>query len=162
MRVGILSDTHNQLERTVRAIEILTAARAAALIHCGDLTTPDIVAACAALPSYFVLGNNDADNVPALSSAIAGIHGVNLDWRGEVTLAGKRLGVVHGHFHRDVRRLLAARPDYLLYGHSHIADDRREEGVRWINPGALYRAKEFSVAVLDLATDQLEFLSVPR
>jgi putative phosphoesterase len=59
MRIGILSDTHDHLKRTARAVAMLKAEGAEALIHCGDLTTPDIVYQCAELPSTFVLGNND-------------------------------------------------------------------------------------------------------
>ena len=34
---------------------------AEALIHCGDLTGPDVVYAFADLPGYYVFGNNDFD-----------------------------------------------------------------------------------------------------
>jgi predicted phosphodiesterase len=64
--------------------------------------------------------------------------------------------------HTDIRRLLAAQPDYLLSGHSHIASDARTGPTRRINPGALHRAAEFTVALLDLEEDILRFLAVPR
>jgi len=162
MRLGILSDTHDRLTRTLHAVELLREAGAEALVHCGDLTGPAVVAACAVLPCTFVLGNNDSDNVPALQKAMAEVAAVFLGWGGEVTLAGKRVGVVHGHMHTDVRRLLAARPDYLLSGHSHFAADQRVGPTRRINPGALHRAEQFTVALLDLETDALQFLTVPR
>jgi predicted phosphodiesterase len=60
-----------------------------------------------------------------------------------------------------VRRLLAARPDYLLSGHAHIPGDRRDGPTRRINPGALDRADEFTVALLDLGADDVRFLTVP-
>jgi putative phosphoesterase len=162
MRIGIISDTHDQLQRTIRAVEMLTAAGAEALIHCGDLTRPDIVCACAVLPLYFVFGNND-DDWPALQRAMKQSSNVTcLEWGGEVTLDGKRIAVVHGHLHKDVLQLLAARPDYLLSGHSHVAADKRSNGVRRINPGALHRAAEYTVALLDLLSDELEFFTVPR
>jgi putative phosphoesterase len=162
MRLGILSDTHDRLIRTHCAVELLLAEGAEVLIHCGDLTGPKIVPLCAVRPCYFVFGNNDADDVPALQRAMADAGAVCLEWGGEVTLAGKRVAVTHGHMRTDVQRLLAARPDYLLSGHSHIPDDRRKGPTRRINPGALHRAGEFTVALLDLTTDDLRFLTVPR
>jgi predicted phosphodiesterase len=87
---------------------------------------------------------------------------VCLSWSGELLLAGKRIGVAHGHVDADVRRLLKAEPDYLFTGHSHIAADRQIGPTRCVNPGALHRAREFSVAVLDLTRDDLRFLPVPR
>jgi putative phosphoesterase len=161
MRLGILSDTHDQLDRARRAIELLRAEGAEVLIHCGDLAGAEMVAACAVLPCYFTYGNWDADNVPDLQRAITEAGGVCLAWGGEVTLAGKRVAVTHGHMHTDVRRLLAARPDYLLSGHSHITNDRRDGPTRRINPGALHEADVFTVALLDLETDELHFLTVP-
>ena len=107
-------------------------------------------------------GNNDADNVPALRQAIRHAKGICLDWAGEVTLAGKRVAVVHGHLHTDVRKLLAGQPDYLLSGHSHRSSDTCVGVTRRINPGALHRATEFTVALLDLERDALRFLSVAR
>jgi putative phosphoesterase len=162
MRIGILSDTHDQLPRTVAAVELLRAEGAETLFHCGDLTGAKVVAACAVLPAYYVFGNNDADNLPALQRAIERTGGVCLEWGGEVVLAGKRIAVVHGHMRTDTHRLLFAGPDYLLSGHSHTPSDQRAGATRRINPGALHRASDFTAALLDLATDELRFLSVPR
>jgi hypothetical protein len=161
MLIGILSDTHDQVARTLTAVRMLTDAGAEVLIHCGDLTGPEIVYACGGVPCYFVFGNNE-DDLGSLRRAMADIDGVCLEWAGEVTLGGKRIAVTHGHLARDVRRLLLARPDYFLFGHSHTASDERQDGIRRINPGALYRAEQYSVAVLDLDSDMLQFLTVPR
>lgn len=161
MRLGILSDTHDRLGRTLEAVALLLAEGAEALVHCGDLTGSDIVRACGERPLTFVFGNNDGD-WPALRRAGAAVGATCLEWGGEITLAGKRIAVAHGHMTRDMRRLKDARPDYLLYGHSHIAADRREGPTRFINPGALHRAESYSVALLDLGTDELRFLPVER
>ncbi len=85
-----------------------------------------------------------------------------LGWGGVVHLAGKRVGVAHGHMSIDVRRVLAARPDYLLSGHSHIASDSVFGSVRRINPGALCRADEFTVALLEVEVGHVRFLAVSR
>ncbi|WP_020475500.1 metallophosphoesterase family protein [Zavarzinella formosa] len=160
MRIGILSDTHDHLSRTRRAVEILLAEGADILIHCGDLTSPDIVAVCAVRPFYFVFGNHDADQAPELRAAAAQTGSVCLEWGGIVELEGKRVGVAHGHMTVDVRRVIADRPDYLLTGHSHDKHDRMNGPIRRINPGALFRADEFTVAVLDLPEGELRFLNV--
>ena len=162
MKLGILSDTHNQLERTRRAVAMLCDAGADVLIHCGDITRSAVVLVCSVLPCYYVFGNNDIDNVNELQPAIAETGGTCLMWKGELTLNGRRIGVTHGHRRADVRQLTDTKPDYLLLGHSHIARDDRIDSVREINPGALHRAGTFSVAVLDLPTDELLFLTVPR
>lgn len=161
MRLGILSDSHDRVARVHFAVNELQELGAEVLIHCGDITGPEVVAACAILPSYFVFGNNDADDVPALRRAIADLGASCLEWGSELTLADKRVAVAHGHLRGDVRRLLAAQPDYMLSGHSHVAADWQDGVTRRINPGALHRAARFTVALLDLATGQLQFIEVP-
>ena len=106
MILGILSDTHDRLARAERAVAALVDDGAEVLLHCGDLTGPDIVQACSALPSYYVFGNNDFDE-DALRDAMAATGGVCLEWGGEVTLDGKRVAVTHGDSIREVNRLAA-------------------------------------------------------
>ena len=160
MRIGILSDTHDQLARTRNAVRALEAAGAEAIIHCGDLVSAPIVEACSLLTCWFVLGNQDSDNVPELEDA-AVTHGVCcLGWGGIVEQAGKRIGVVHGHLRKERRRILLLQPDYLLSGHTHNAGDTLDGAVRRINPGALHRARIYTVAVLDLDSDELKFLEI--
>lgn len=162
MRIGILSDSHNHLERTRAAVRILVEAGAETLIHCGDLATPEIVVACAVRPFYFVFGNHDGASAPHLEAAARAAGATCLGWGGVIELAGKRIGVIHGHLATDRKRIEAERPEYLLSGHTHAALDWMDGPTRRINLGALFRASEFSVALLDLGTGSLQFLPVPR
>ncbi len=159
MRIGILSDTHDQVERTSRAVRRLADEGAEALIHCGDLTSPEVVYECALLPTHFVFGNNDYDHA-GLRRAMTVIGAVCLGRSGQIELGGKRIAVAHGDSTRDIERLAAAAPDYLCFGHSHAPADEREGPTRWINPGALHRATIWTVALLDLETDHLRLLTI--
>ena len=163
MKIGILSDTHNQLQRTQFAVEELLDEGAEVLIHCGDLATAEIVQACAqSVPFYFVLGNHDADNVPALTQAAEEYGAQCLGWCGELTLANVHIAICHGHLKTDRQTLNSRQPDIMLSGHSHIANHWMEDDVWRINPGALHRATEFTVALLDLTNDELTSIVIPR
>lgn len=161
MLIGILSDTHNQRLRTELAIRLLQSQGAEVLFHCGDLTDPDIVNLCSVLPCYYVLGNNDLTNADQIQAAIDQAKGAtNLGWGGEVVVAGKRIAVTHGHNVREYRRLRAASPHYLFTGHTHIPADRLEGTTRDINPGALHRARQYTVMIGDLTDDRFRLLNV--
>lgn len=160
MQLGILSDTHDEVARTQLAVRLLQDVGAEVLVHCGDLASPAIVQAIAALPSWFTFGNRDADFVPELQRAAAEYGPVCLGWGGVIECGGRRIGVSHGHMTIDIRRVLAASPEILLTGHAHIPCDKVIDGVRRICPGALHRADTYTVAVLDLATDVLQLLRV--
>ena len=160
MRLGILSDTHDQFARTARAVRILQALGVDALVHCGDMTSPDVVHACAGvLPAYFVFGNNDY-NEKGLRQAISLIGGICLEHAGSFELGGRIFAVTHGDSNRQIQSLLQNSPDYLLFGHWHLPTDRREGKTRYINPGALHRAEQWTVATLEIETDTLSFHQV--
>jgi putative phosphoesterase len=159
MRIGILSDTHNEVERTSLAVRRLIDEGAEALIHCGDLTGPDVVYECAGLPAHFVFGNNDYD-LAGLRRAMGAIGAVCLGRSGLIELGGKRIAVTHGDSTKEISRLAAEAPDYLFFGHSHWAADERNGATRWVNPGALHRAAFWTVALLDLSTDTLQLLTI--
>lgn len=158
MLIGILSDTHDRFERTQRAVQLLQEAGAEALIHCGDVTRPDMLSALTPLPAWFVFGNCDHTIALEREAEKLGIH--CLGDGGEIELGGRRLAVTHSHLPGEVSRLLQAKPDYLFSGHSHIANDWQEGSTRRINPGALHRAAKYTVVLLNLETDEARSLEV--
>ena len=160
MLVGILSDTHDRLAALNAGLRALREHGAEYFVHCGDLGSPRMLDPFAGTPAAFVFGNNDWDREGL--ERYAGDLGIQcLGSSGELTLAGKKFAVTHGDHAEFIRRVVAEqRHDYLLQGHTHSHADVRAGSVRIINPGALYRAHEKTVAVLDTATDRLEFLVV--
>jgi len=159
MRIGIISDTHDQVHRTRSAVATLVEGGAETLIHCGDLTIADIVNECSVLPCYFVFGNCDYDR-ESLRQAINRVGGTCLEQGGLMSLAGHRLAVTHGDSDQELRRLAALEPDYLFSGHTHVASDVQKGPTRWINPGALHRARVWTVALLDIASNHVSLLPI--
>jgi putative phosphoesterase len=159
MLIGILSDTHDQVLRTRVAVAVLVARGAEALVHCGDLTGPDVVFECTGLPAYFVFGNCDYDRA-GLSKAIEQIGATCLERGGLISLGGRRLGVTHGDSEQEIRRLALLEPDYLFSGHTHQQSDIQRGPTRWINPGALHRAPSWTVVLLDLESNHALVLPI--
>ena len=161
MKIGILSDTHGAVERTVNACGKLLEQGVEQVFHCGDLGSESILIELStaflpkAVPVHAVLGNVDLYNDTLLHFPPES--GVQMHGRtAEVELDNKRLGVVHGDDPRLFRTMLEAdQLDYLFTGHTHEPSDTRAGRCRIINPGAVYRAAAPSIAVLDLAQDAL-------
>ena len=162
MRIGIISDTHNKVERTAFAVRLLKKAGAKVLFHCGDLSNEAIVEVCSQLPFYFVFGNHDSDMVQNLIEAAKEKNATCLGWGDEVEFDNKRVAISHGHLTSDLRPLIDSKPDYLFTGHSHQKEDRVEFGIRRINPGALHRAKTYTAALLELSSGELEWIEIPK
>lgn len=162
VKIGILSDTHDQLANALEGVNLLRQAGVTRLIHCGDVGSTRIVDVLAGMSgSIFVFGNTDYDREELSDYA----HTVGVHCAGTsdiLEIAGKRIGVTHGDDPRILSRLTRAEAhlDYLLTGHTHVRHDRRVGGIRMINPGALHRCAIKSVATLDLMTDELVYLSL--
>jgi len=154
MHIAILSDTHDDLQRLERAMVLIDALKPDAVIHCGDLCGPHMLAPLGGRRASFVFGNNDYEEA-ALRKEGQRLGIECLGHGGQITLEGKTIGVMHGHDFRAREKMLAAGVDYLLSGHTHARHDTRIGATRLINPGALYRAKEKTFVVLNLATDGL-------
>jgi putative phosphoesterase len=159
MKIGILSDTHNDSATTRRALYEFRRRGVSTLFHCGDLVFAEMVKLFAGFEVYFVHGNMDRSYRQAIQRVIKTQPGAH--WLGtgsEVELAGKRLAITHGARIDVLETLLWAEPDYLFHGHTHRHRDERVGSTRVINPGAVAgtRHEPRSVCVLDLKTDHLE------
>src|SRR5689334_23920762 len=70
MNVGIISDTHDDIENVQRAIEIFNAEGVEYVIHAGDYVFPGIIKEFEKLNAKLigVLGNNDGEKVHLLKN----------------------------------------------------------------------------------------------
>jgi putative phosphoesterase len=167
-RIGLLADSHGRVEITRRAGLLLLEEGAQLLLHLGDLGSAEVLAALAGLgeagraapPVRVVFGNIDQDPIGLRRKALA--LGISVDDPvGELVAAGKRLVFLHGHRRDHLRAALLLSPDYLCHGHTHRPRDERLGATRFINPGALFRARSHTVGLLDLKQDWLKLLEVP-
>ena len=157
MLIGLISDTHNQSSRTTEALKVFQNFGIKALLHCGDLTRPKIAQSLITdnFPTYFVYGNNDDPDEIGLTIKSYGGH--DLGFSGLIILADRRIGITHGDRPSYMQKLATQSPDYLFFGHSHLATDFQQGPTRFINPGALHRAPKWTFATLDLATGLLQW-----
>ena len=171
MILGLLSDTHGQAQRTANALRLLQEVGAEAFIHCGDIGSPEVLDGFVGRRAWLVCGNtDDPDSGLAQYASTLGLKLVT-ETPLRLKLGGRRLAVFHGHEsqfahlfdgsqHSAELRTELADCDYILYGHYHTPADAHLGSWHVISPGALQRAKVYTVATLDLATDVVEFWRV--
>jgi putative phosphoesterase len=76
MRIGIVSDTHNNLKNVARIVELFNTARVDRVIHTGDITQADSrFAGLDAPPGVF--GNNDQERTTEVAIAERGFRWPN-------------------------------------------------------------------------------------
>lgn len=160
MILGLLSDTHDRVDAMAAGVALLRARGAEFFIHCGDVGSGRVLDHLVGLPAAFVFGNTDWDRATLTRyAAKIGVtcHGALAD----LDLGGKKIAVTHGDDFTLKHRILSAQQhDYLFQGHTHVRADEQVGRTRVINPGALHRAKEKTVAMLDTESGKLVFLGV--
>jgi len=144
MIIGVMSDTHDNIDGIEKAIERLNAAGADVIIHLGDFVSPFSLKKVAeinrARKVYAVFGNNDGDKL--LLRAIANEKGVIIEEQPlEVTLDGSRFLLIHGigDENKTIRfaTALAKSREYdaVFFGHTHHPFLDYINGVLLLNPG---------------------------
>jgi uncharacterized protein len=159
MRIAILSDTHSRYPTIEKALQLIERRNVELILHCGDIEDSEAVWL---FPpnTHFVFGNCDQDKT-AIRQAVHGIGATLYEPFGRLDLNGTSIAWIHG----DDRKLMDALEesgefDFLFYGHSHVADERLTNRTRVINPGALQRARQKTLLVLDLESGETESVVV--
>ena len=163
MKIGLLSDSHNETENLTAALKILEQDGVRLVIFCGDLMDPGLVPLFAGLELHFVEGNIDHDP-GGLRRAVERLgNGSTFGLEYAATIDGKRLITLHGHLvDRLIEVIHSGVYDYVLHGHTHRRRDERAGATRVINPGALggVRYEKRSCAILDPAVDYLRVVEI--
>ena len=150
MRLGIISDTHGHVANTRDAVERLAEWSVREVIHCGDIGSEAIIPMFAKWPTHFVFGNVDRAEGKLRSAIEAAGQTCHGEW-GQLEIDGQRIGFLHGHDpHRFSEMVESGDWDVVCYGHTHQPDWREIGATRVLNPGAVYRSRPHSVAVLEL------------
>ena len=159
MKVGVVSDTHNNLRNVGRIVELFNDYGVERVIHTGDITqakTLDVFAQLQA-PLWGVYGNNDQER-ESLDNAVA-THGFNFsDPPYELVWHQRRIVVVHDPLEFD--GVLNDDHELALHGHTHLHRYEDRDGQVIFNPGecAGHMVGFNAIGVLDLHDLSAELL----
>jgi putative phosphoesterase len=163
MKLGILSDTHNNQETLRRALAIFRRENVTTLIHCGDMTTPQTAALMTNFKVIHVSGN--MANAPgAIRRALLALNPESVSGPAfSGRLGGVWVAAAHGHAAYQLDTFVRdGRYAYIFHGHTHRRRDERVGQTRIINPGALggIRHEDRSICLVELGGDDARFVTV--
>ena len=157
MKIGIISDTHDDMGAVKQALNILATRGCGFLIHAGDLCSPFIARLIkdSGIPHAAVFGNNDGDRI-----ALSRVMDITPAPR-PLVVEGMRMVVFHEPFINDFVDPSAT--DLLVYGHTHIKDVTVRNGMTVVNPGTLagVLAEGRTFALYDSNTKEVEIIEIP-
>jgi putative phosphoesterase len=162
MKIGIISDTHDNLHNLEAALEVLRAEEVTKILHCGDVCGPGIVQALTDFDVWIAQGNMDRHHGLAQTTKETLGPG-RLAWLHKLTLNGYPVAMVHGDNEKVLGSIIASgQYAYVFYGHTHRRREHMIGRTHAINPGALggMRRQSRSLCTLDLETDKVRFIEL--
>lgn len=165
MKVGIISDTHDNLPLVDKAIERLNREKVDLVLHAGDYVAPFTVKRFEGLEAKLigVFGNNDGDH-RLLRERFVDLKAAEV--RGsfaEILTDGVKIALLHGEENDLLESLSNADYyDFLIHGHSHKVGTFSKGRTTIINPGEVcgYLTGNPSMALLDTVRRETTILKL--
>ncbi|OGS46118.1 MAG: YfcE family phosphodiesterase [Elusimicrobia bacterium RIFOXYD2_FULL_34_15] len=160
MLIGIMSDSHDNLDNIEKAVNIFNQRKVDIVLHAGDLVSPFTANEFEKLKAKFigVFGNNDGDK-PFLIRRFKDIGELHDD-PFTFEIDGKKVVLMHAPKFLD-ELLEDKRYDIVIYGHTHKVDVRKGTSLV-INPGECggWLYGKSTVAILDTKTLNPEIIDL--
>jgi hypothetical protein len=163
MQIGVLSDTHDNLDNLLTVLETFRNRGIETVIHCGDLTDFNLVSHFSDFRFIYLIGNIDyaPETIRKRVEKMREDNFAGLVFRGK--LDGVSVAATHSHIEGKVMELVQEkRHDWIFHGHTHERRDETVHGTRIVNPGALgglvRGARSF--CIVDLTAGEVEFIKL--
>ncbi len=157
--LGILSDSHGEQLRTRAALRLLQSLGCDLMIHLGDVETCEVIDECAGFPVKLLFGNCDVVHRLHDYAEMIDVEVVHPSY--VFNSGGIGFACLHGDDFQLYESLLDDdEVDVIFHGHSHETRDEMVKNTRCINPGALHRAKSYTVATFDTQSQLVAFHEV--
>ena len=163
MKIGVLSDTHDNLVNLLPVLETFRDRRIDTVIHCGDLTDFNLLSHFSDFRLIYLIGNMDhtTGTIKKRVEQMREDNFAGLVFRGK--LDGVMVAATHSHIEGKVMALVQEkRFGWIFHGHTHERRDETIRGTRIVNPGALgglVRGPR-SFCIIDLTAGEVEFIEL--
>jgi len=161
MKIGIISDTHDNLPRIKEAVGIFNREKVELVLHAGDFVSPFTFLEFKNLNCSLkgVFGNNDGDKL-YLQEKFRGI-GKLYPTPYNVKINNKNIVILHKEKLIDALAE-SQKYDVIIYGHTHRIDLRKTGKTIIINPGECggWLTGKSTIALLDLVNLEVKIIDL--
>lgn len=147
MKIGILSDTHDNLPKIEKAVRYFNKKKVDFVLHAGDFVAPFVISKLGVLSCEWrgVFGNNDGERVGLSAVSESKIQEGPL----RIELQDKKITLVH-----DINTInpITEEANLIIFGHTHKPEIRVQNNTLIINPGECggWLTGKSTAAVVDL------------
>jgi putative phosphoesterase len=163
MKIGVMSDTHDNLSNTIFVLNTYRERGIDTIVHCGDLTSPEMAAQFEGFRLILTIGNMD-HTTGAVKKRLGKMRDDNfagMVFKGK--LGGVFIAATHSHLDGKIMELVREKKyKWIFHGHTHEKRDEVVQGVRIVNPGALggLGREPRTFCIVDLDAGDVEFITV--
>ncbi len=156
MKIGIISDIHENFHNLILAMTKMEEEGVEQIICLGDLMNAGVAKILAhhTVPTYLIWGNNDGEKVDITKASFreGSQLTVSLNTYDFLEFDGRKIFVCH---YDDLAKPMATSGlyDAVFFGHNHIVSEERIGDVLVVNPGELAAMKsgKATIAIYDTA-----------
>jgi hypothetical protein len=161
MKIGLISDTHDNIQNIQKAIISFNDIQVRVVIHAGDIVSPGTVEAFDGMRLIGVLGNNDLQ-IHELTDAFDRIGGQLNGEFCEIEQDNLIFAVYHGTNSRRKESLIqCGKYDVVVCGHTHRVQNKKFGKTLFLNPGTAngwFFGYGATAAIFDTQTKEPEFM----
>lgn len=159
MKIGLISDTHDNLPQVEKAIKLLNQTKVELVLHAGDYTSPFVIPKFKNLNCKLigVFGNNDGDHEFLKQRFNETKNCIIKGQFAEINTDNYKIALLHGEESELLNALVNSQYfDAIVHGHSHSKYIEQKGKTLTINPGEIcgYLTGKSTLAMLD--TDKRE------
>lgn len=157
MKIGILSDSHDNLPKIEKAVSIFNKNKVGFVLHAGDFIAPFTIPKLKLLSCDWrgVFGNNDGER-----NGLIGISEGKIQ-EGPLRIEFGKIRVTLVH---DINKIFLEKEetDLVIFGHTHKQEARKNDSKLVINPGECggWLTGKSTIAVIDLDTLSSQILDI--
>jgi uncharacterized protein len=163
MKIGLISDTHDNIQNIRKAIALFSTKSVSFVIHAGDIVSPEAVEAFHGMKLVAVLGNNDLE-INELTNAFDKIGGQLKGEFCELEHDDLIFAIYHGTNSKKKELLIrSGKYNVIVCGHTHKVQYRKFGRTLVINPGTAngwFFGYNATAAIFDTQSREPEFLTL--
>lgn len=142
LKIGVISDTHDDIQFTKKAVGIFNTLEVDYVFHAGDYIYPGMIALFGELNKnikfYGVRGNNDGELTGLINQFNKLENAIFLNEFGRISIDSREVGIYHGTNIQLCESLIESQLfDILILGHTHKKRIEKIGKTLVLNPGPL-------------------------
>ncbi|XHH10445.1 MAG: metallophosphoesterase [Candidatus Bathyarchaeia archaeon] len=165
MLIGLISDTHDNLQQVEKAVKHLNTVGVQLVLHAGDYCAPFTIAKFKALNCKLigVFGNNDGDH-ELLKKRFSETQNCEVHGRfAQIETGGYKIALLHGDEPELLFALIGSQSfNAVVHGHSHNKGIEQRGNSLIVNPGELcgYLTGKPTLALLDTEKNEAKIVEL--